>query len=104
MNTHLLENCPFFIQEIFYDSVYRLNKDYTISISSDDSSGRTYFGVGTNEITWKGKSLTYEVKQVESIYDGLCQTIWPENVLLQPGDRYTIHVHSNLTLKGCKLF
>ena len=93
-----------FIQEIFYDSVYRLNKDYTISIDSDDSSGVTYFDVGTNEIKWKGRSLTYEVKEVESINDGLCQTIWPENVLLEPGDRYSIEVHSNLTLKGCKLF
>ena len=89
-------------QEIFYDSVYRLNKDYTISIDSDDSSGVTYFDVGTNEIKWKGKSLTYEVKEVETIYSGLCPTIWPKDVLLEPGARYTISVHSNLTLKGCK--
>ena len=91
-------------QEIFYDSVYRLNKDYTISIDSDDSSGVTYFDVGTNQIKWKKKSLTYEVKEVETIYSGLCPTIWPKDVLLEPGDRYTISVHSNLTLKGCKLF
>ena len=81
-----------------------MNKDYTISIDSDDSSGVTYFDVGTNVIKWKGKSLTYEVKEVETIFSGLCQTIWPKNVLLEPGDRYTIYVHSNLTLKGCKLF
>ena len=106
-----------FIQEIFYDSVYQLNKDYTVSIDSDESSDRavskevggmesfvTYFNVGTNEIKWKGKSLTYEVKEVASIFYGLCQTIWPKNVLLEPGDRYAIYVHSNLTLKGCKLF
>ena len=89
---------------MFFESVYQLNKDYTISISSDDYSGVTYFNVGTNEIKWKGKLLTYEVKEVESIFDGLCQTIWPKNVLLEPGDRYHIYVHSNLTLKGCKLF
>ena len=81
-----------------------MNKDYTISIDSDDSSGVTYFDVGTNEIKWKGKSLTYEVKEVETIFSGLCPTIWPKDVLLEPGDRYTISVHSNLTLKGCKLF
>ena len=81
-----------------------MNKDYTISIDSDDSSGVTYFDVGTNEIKWKEKSLTYEVREVETIFSGLCQTIWPKNVLLAPGDRYTIYVHSNLTLKGCKLF
>ena len=81
-----------------------MNKDYTISIDSDDSSGVTYFDAGTNEIKWKGKSLTYEVKEVETIYNGLCPTIWPKDVLLEPGDRYTISVHSNLTLKGCKLF
>ena len=92
------------MQEIFYDSAYRLNKDYTISIDSDDSSGGTYFDVGTNEITWKGKSLTYEVKEVENIYDGLCQTICPKNVLLEPGDSYSIRVYSKPSLKGCKLF
>ena len=94
-----------------------MNKDYTISIDSDESSDRavseekdgveyffTYFNVGTNEIQWKGKSLTYEVKEVETIFYGLCQAIWPKNVSLEPGDRYTISVHSNLTLKGCKLF
>ena len=97
-------NCPFSIQEIYYESVYQLNKDYTISIDSDDSSGVTYFNVGANEIKWKGKSLTYEVKKIESFFHGLCQTIWPKNVLLEPGDIFTIHVHSNLTLKGCKLF
>ena len=81
-----------------------MNKDYTISIDSDDSSGVSYFDAGTNEIKWKGKSLTYEVKEVETIFSGLCQVIWPKNVSLEPGDRYTISVHSNLTLKGCKLF
>ena len=94
-----------------------MNKDYVISIDTDASSEGaisyledgveyfyTFFNVGTNEIKWKGKSLTYEVKEVESIFDGLCQTIWPKNVLLEPGDRYNIYVHSNLTLKGCKLF
>ena len=81
-----------------------MNKDYTISIDSDDSSGVTYFDVGTNEIKWKGKSLTYEVIEVETIFSGLCIAIRPKNVSLEPGDRYTIKVYSNLTLKGCKLF
>ena len=81
-----------------------MNKDYTISIDSDDSSGGTYFNVGTNEIKWKGKSLTYEVKEVESIKVGMCLSILPTNVSLEPADIYYINVHSNLTLKGCKLF
>ena len=94
-----------------------MNKDYVISIDTDASSEGaisyledgveyfyTFFNVGTNEIKWKGKSLTYEVIEVETIFSGLCIAIRPKNVSLEPGDRYTIEVYSNLTLKGCKLF
>ena len=77
-----------------------------MKIISDSESGFTSLNAGTNEFQWKGKSLMYEVKEVQpgSGRSGLCHTIWPKNVLLEPGDAYKISIFSNITKKGCRIF
>ena len=52
---------------------------------------------GINNINWKGKSLTYDIIQIETIFNGLCHAILPQNVSLEPGDRYIISIHSNIS-------
>ena len=83
--------------------MYKLNEDYTIAMGLD-SENVTFLHFGTNEFQWNGKSLIYEVIEIESIRSGLCQAIRPKNVRLEPGDGYWISIVNNKTEKGCWIF
>ena len=95
-------NCPLCKRkELYHEAVYKLNEDYTIAMEFDSE---IFLHVGTNEFQWNGKSLIYEVIEIESIFYGLCQAIRPKNVRLEPGDRYWISIVNNKTEKGCWIF
>ena len=89
-----------FFKDLFDKSVFKLNQDFTISFERE--GGITNMSVGMNQIVWNGILLTYEVKELISFnveWKGLCHVILPKNVLLKPGNRYSLRIKLDEKIK-----
>ena len=65
--------------------------------------GKTPLKIGMNTIFWHGKNRVFDVREVPTIFSGLCHVILPHDVSSEPGDRFTFEFFSNITLEEDQL-
>ena len=54
--------------------------------------------VGFNNVKWKDNIIKFEVRQVETIFSGLCHVILLSEVSSKAGDRYIFKLTTNVSL------
>ena len=72
----------------------------------EDENGvgqKTPLNIGMNDIFWHGKNRVFDVREIPTIFSGLCHVILPHNVSSEPGDRFTFQFFSNVTLEEDQL-
>ena len=72
----------------------------------EDENGvgpKTPLNIGMNKIFWHGKNRVFDVREIPTIFSGLCHVILPHNVSSDPGDRFTFEFFSNVTLEEDQL-
>ena len=91
-----------FCQGILNETGYHLNQDFTISLLEDDLDDKSgiFLKVGKNIITWNNASIAFEIRKIESIFNGLCHVILPLN-LSSPGIRYPFFFQTNVQHLHC---
>ena len=72
----------------------------------EDENGvgqKTPLNIGMNDIFWHGKNRVFDVREIPTIFSGLCHVILPHNVSSDPGDSFTFEFFSNVTLEEDQL-
>ena len=90
------------MSDIFDESSYHLNEDFTITYeSAEQYSDWIDLKIGDNEVKFKENlTLTFEVKKIRTEFHGNCYVILPKNeMLLTPGDRFIFYIKMSNTTK-----
>ena len=72
----------------------------------EDENGhgeKTPLKIGMNTIFWHGKNRVFDIREIPTIFSGLCYVILPHNVSSDPGDRFTFEFFSSITLEEDQL-
>ena len=75
------------------DASYKLNQDFVINLLENEQElgkdgEKVALKLGINTIMWKGKERKLNVKEIPTIFSGLCHVILPEDVNSDKGDRF----------------
>ena len=87
----------FTFQEILYDSSYKLNEDFVINLLDNEhelgeNAKKVPLTIGMNTVFWKKKYRMFNVKEIPTIFSGLCHVILPNNVNSDKGDRFPFEI------------
>ena len=87
------------LSDIFDESTYHLNEDFTITYEAAEPYEK--LKIGENQVKFKENlTLTFEVKKIRTEFLGNCYVILPKNeTLLKPADTLTFHIKMSNTTK-----
>ena len=89
------------LSDIFDESTYHLNEDFTINIYIYEEYIYEKLNIGENQVKFKENlTLTFEVKKIRTEFHGNCYVILPKNeMLLTPGDKLIFYIKMSNTTK-----
>ena len=87
------------LSDIFDESTYHLNEDFTITYEAAEPYEK--LKIGENQVKFKENlTLTFEVKKIRTEFHGNCYVILPKNEMrLTPGDKLIFYIKMSNTTK-----
>ena len=89
------------VQSVFNDVTYQLKQDFQIGINFHwlSTPNRTVLTIGHNQVKYEEMMETFDVKEVPSVFYGMCYVILPVKSLIIPTDYwYVVSIATNKSL------